>query len=340
MSGHVKIDLQYVNYFRDRHGHDRVYFRRKGVRIALPHPDSDEFLAAYKRAKGEPEPAAELMPANRPGSFGALCEAYRKSAEFSDLAESTRRELKYSIRALVAEHGGRRLIKITKADILSWKDALAKKPGACNKMLRTVKQLMTFAEDRGLRPDNVGKGIKLMKSKRWRSWTDEELLAFEAKWPLGSRERTGYALALYTGQRRGDLVTLKWSSIAGDAFRLKQQKTGKEMVIPIAPPLAEALAAVHPRRDKGILTGDRGEALNPVYFGHIMADAIADAGLPQACVLHGLRKSTARILAELGVDSRPITGHQTRAMQDEYERDANQEKLARISMGKWAAKGQ
>lgn len=340
MSVRVKVDLPYVNAFQSQHGRWRYYFRRKGCkRVQLPHPDDPGFLDAYNAAKGETNAAPTTIA---PGSFGALCQNYMQSADFVQLAESTRREMKYVINALIAEHGTKPLAKLERRHILGWKDKLASKPGAANKMLRTVKQLMTFAEARGFRPDNLGKGIKMMRGGRWRAWTDAELLDFEERWPLGTRERTGYALALYTGQRREDLVKLTWKSIAGEAFRLKQGKTGTDVVIPIHPELKKALAAVHPRHEKAILASDKGEKLSPVYFGHLMAAAVDEAGLtrgPNGCLLHGLRKTAGRLLAEAGALVAPITGHRTERMTAEYSRDANQEKLARTSVLKWAKAG-
>jgi integrase len=336
VSRRVKVDLPYVNAFQSHHGKGRwrYYFRRKGCkRVALPHPDDPGFLDAYKAALGRPDVVPVGIVA---GSFGSLCEDYMRSADFVQLADSTRREMKYVINALIAEHGSKRLAKLERRHILGWKDKLAAKPGAANKMLRTVKQLMTFAEARDLRPDNLGKGIKMMRGGRWRAWTDDELTAFEERWPLGTRERTGFALALYTGQRRSDLVTLKWSSIAGNAFRLKQQKTKTDLAIPIHPALKEALAAVRPRHEAAIIAGDKGQRISPVYFGHVMAAAIEAAGLPQECILHGLRKTAGRLLAEAGAQVAPITGHKTERMTAEYSRDANQEKLARASVLKWS----
>ena len=64
--------------------------------------------------------------------------------------------------------------------------------------------------------------------------------------------------------------------------------------------------------------------MSPVYFGHKMADAIRSAGLPDDCVLHGLRKTTARILRELGVEASSMTGHLSAQMEREYARDAEQ----------------
>jgi integrase len=120
--------------------------------------------------------------------------------------------------------------------------------------------------------------IKMMKLGEHRAWSREELEAFETRWPLGSMERTGYALALFTGQRRADLAALKFASIAGGSFRVKQAKTGVELLIPIHPELREALAAVHPRHEAAILTLKSGKAMNPIYFGHLMAAAIEDRG--------------------------------------------------------------
>jgi integrase len=150
---------------------------------------------------------------------------------------------------------------------------------------------------------------------------------------------SGYALALYTGQRRADLVKLKWSSIAGGYFRLKQQKTKTDLVIPTHPALKEALAAVHPRHEAAIIAGDRGQEISPVYFGHLVAAAIDLAGLPTDCILHGLRKTTGRLLAEAGAGVAPITGHRTERMTAEYSRDASQEKLAQASVLKWSKTG-
>jgi integrase len=245
--------------------------------------------------------------------------------------------MNYVIKKLVAEHGDKRMAQLETRHILEWQDALAKKPGACNKMTRTVKTLMTFAFKRNLIKTNVGVGVEMMKSKRWRAWTDDELTAFEERWPLGTRERTGYALALYTGQRRADVVELGWASIAGGVFRLKQQKTGTDLVIPIHPALKDALAAHHPRLGATILAMSTSGKMNPVYFGHMMAAAIEKAGLPKECILHGLRKTAGRLLAEAGAQVAPITGHCTERMTAEYSRDANQEKLARASVLKWAS---
>jgi integrase len=115
--------------------------------------------------------------------------------------------------------------------------------------------------------------------------------------------------ALYTEQRRADLVKMNWSCIAGEAIHVKQQKTATDLAINLHPDLCAALAAVQPRRSEAILAGDAEHGLTPNYFGHVMAAAIEAAGLPNECVLHGLPKTAARIVAETGGRVRAMTGH-------------------------------
>ena len=337
----MKCNLPFVKEYRDRHGKPRYYLRKRGMpRVALSgKPGTPEFLAAYQTALERPE-ACPSSPKAVTGSFDALCKEYLKSAEFSALRPVTKRELKRVVERLSLKHGDKPVAQLERHHILRWRDAMTDRPGAANTMIRTIGVLMTFAVDRGYRKDSPAMKIKMMRATPFRSWTNDELEAFEAKWPLGSMERTGYALALYSAQRRADLVEISWASIAGDVIRVKQSKTGVDLEVPIHPELAKALAAVNPRRAAAILTGSAGTKLNPIYFGHLMARAIKEVGLPAECVLHGLRKTAARTLIEAGCtkrQARAITGQRTDAMIDHYSRDADQKHLSRQAMERWTA---
>jgi integrase len=39
-------------------------------------------------------------------------------------------------------------------------------------------------------------------------WSEEDVAAYEAHWPLGTRQRVWIAVLLFTGLRRGDAVRL------------------------------------------------------------------------------------------------------------------------------------
>jgi enterobacteria phage integrase len=69
----------------------------------------------------------------------------------------------------------------------------------------------------------------------------------------------------------------------------------------------------------------------------MMADSIAAAGLPDRCVLHGLRKAAARRLAEAGCTEKEIaavTGHTTLKEVARYTRAADQKRLAAGAVAK------
>jgi integrase len=75
-----------------------------------------------------------------------------------------------------------------------------------------------------------------------------------------------------------------------------------------------------------------GQPFSVKGFGNMMSTAIRDAGLPERCKAHGLRKAAARRLAEAGCSASEIaaiTGHKTLAEVERYTRAADQERLAR-----------
>src|ERR1041385_6320962 len=143
-------------------------------------------------------------------------------------------------------------------------------------------------------------------------------------------------------------IGLTFAHVAENRFRLTQGKTGKALEIPIHPELKKALPAIYPNDNTPILAkfgkGKRPKSprpLSPVYFGHLMARAIAEAGLPDDCVLHGLRKSAVVALIEAGCtphEAASITGQSLR-MVEYYAKQRDQKKLAVTAMNKWSGNG-
>jgi integrase len=213
-------------------------------------------------------------------------------------------------------------------------------------MLGIIRAWLTFARDRNYRPDNPLLRIRKLKGGRYRAWTDQELTQFEECWPLGTRERTAYALALYWGQRKMDVKMLRWPMIQGDEIHLSdgQSKTGTPMVIAMHSELRKALDAIRPEGTpmgpvlttiKGSHGKKAGSQISAGHFGGLMADAIETAGLPKECVLHRLRVTHSRIVAETGGRVSATTGHMSANMERRYARDADQRKMARDNVLKW-----
>jgi hypothetical protein len=84
----TKINLAYVQRFKDRYGRVRHYFRRRGFKtVSLPGlPGSEEFMEAYAAAL---KVRREIFFNVKEGSFEALFVAYYASREFRALEPQT-----------------------------------------------------------------------------------------------------------------------------------------------------------------------------------------------------------------------------------------------------------
>ena len=72
-------------------------------------------------------------------------------------------------------------------------------------------------------------------------WSAEDELAFLKSAP--AHVGLAFMLALWTGQRQGDLLRLPWSAYNGRTIRLRQGKTKAHVVIPVGAPLKVMLDA-------------------------------------------------------------------------------------------------
>ncbi len=329
------LRLKHVERFRDRHGRIRFYYRKgHGNRIALEgEPGTREFADSYEKAAGlASKPKAATGPAS--GSFSELIAAYLAAPEFLNLKKSTQAVSKRILDAFGAEHGHApyRTFKRQHLDVI-----LARKsptPAAANNLLKKIRVLINFAHARNLMDHDPARGIKKYKEGAHHTWTEAEISQFEKRWPIGSPERTAFALHLYTGQRRSDVCRMKWTDIRGDLIHVVQEKTATELLIPIHPDLRKVLRKT-PRAGNTIITTKFGNPRSEKAYGGYMAHAIDQAGLPERCVLHGLRKAAARRLAEAGCSASQIasvTGHKTLEEVSRYTRGAEQEHLARAAM--------
>ncbi len=322
----------YVQMFRDRHGTARLYFRKAGLpRVALPNPAKDRqaFLRAYQTAL-----TGVLHVGHDPkgGTLEALIAEYLRSSDYTALKPNSRATYLHAFDFLRGRDGAKAAVAAIKAShIERLRDEIAAtKPGKANLIVKALKVLMAFAVRRDYRDSNPAAEISLIRSGEYRSWTDEELAQFEQRWPRGTTERLIYELALYTGQRRGDIAKMTWADIKDGGINVVQEKTGAKLWLPIHPSLSAELALA-PRTHAVLVAGASGASFTPSWLGTFFANAIDEASLPRGCVLHGLRKAAARQLAEAGAtDSEimSITGHRSRHEVTRYTRDAAQSVMA------------
>ena len=335
------VSLPYLNSYPDRHGKVRWYYRRGRYRKILPgEPGSPEFMLAYQRCLGSPTPAPESAKPVR-GTIEALVQEFYKSGEYEQLKPSTRREYRYRLEWLRTTHGHKPVHLLERRHVLRMRDEKATKPGEANTLLRIIMLILSFAVERGYRKDNPALGIKFFKKGEFRDWTDAELVAFRERWSAGSVERLAFSLLLYTGQRRADVAAMTAHDFNGTHIAVVQAKTGTRLSIPAHP---ELIAELERRKTKGkeimLLQTKTGKAFTSEALGQFLADAIAEAKLPDECVVHGLRKTAAKLLAEAGCSEdeiMAITGHRTASMVRLYVKGAKRSKMADAAVLKWKA---
>jgi len=196
--------------------------------------------------------------------------------------------------------------------------------------------MMKHAVEVGVRADDPTRDVRAIrvKSDGFHSWSDAEIAQFEKCHPFGSRARLAFALLLYTGQRRSDVVRMGCQHVRDGVLTVRQQKTGTKLSIPVHPALQAILNTVSDNLT--FLTTQFGKPLTSNGFGNWFRDQCNAAGLPQ-CSAHGLRKAAARRLAEAGCTAHEIasiTGHASLKQIAHYTRAADQGRLASAAMEK------
>jgi integrase len=331
----TEFDLPFVDTQRGRDGRVRYYyFRRAGRRWRLPGtPLSAEFMAEYHRLIEATEPIRETQGprSEPPGSFGAVVKDYFTSPEFTNTKPSTQKLYRLILEPLAELHGHKPIALLERRHIRQWFIARSETPGMANMLIKVMRLLMKYAvlNFSEYRKYNPVHDIELFKLGEHRAWTDEECAAFETRWGSGTLQRRAYMLAKYTGQRCGDVAGMTRAHRKGGAIRVVQQKTGAELWVHEHRDLTAELALGGGHMS--LLTRADGRAFDSNSLGIWFADAIDQAGLPDACVMHGLRKTAARMLAEVGCSEfeiMSITGHKSLSEVQRYTKEANQKKLA------------
>ncbi|MGE8129076.1 tyrosine-type recombinase/integrase [Methylobacterium sp. NPDC080182] len=330
-----KIRLPYIDHFMDRHGTVRYYFRRgRGKRVPLPgSPGTRDFISAYEAARDAQPEAEPEKHRGEPGTMDRLVADYYESPEFKALKAPTKRAYRLAIDRLIRieKIGHRKVRDMSRANVKLIMAKRADRPSAANDALKKLRILIRCAIDLGYRKDDPTLHIKKLQEGEHHTWSEEEIEAFEAHWPIGSQQRTAFALLIYTGQRVSDVARMSWADVSLDGHRIRvtQDKTGTKLDLRLHEDLLAILAA-WPRGPASILYTAHGNAFSTKGLGNKMADAIGAAGLPDECVTHGLRKAAARRLAEALCtphEIASITGHRSLAEVERYTRAASNRTL-------------
>lgn len=333
----ANVKIEYVKAYTDKTGVRRHYFRRRGhsggvLPGALGSPEFMEAYQGYMAVKVQPNRKA-------PGTFGRIITDYYQTAHFTNLADNSKVLYRKALEDVAKKHGHKPTRLLDESAVLKMVEEVAERAPQMANLTRSVllKMLKVAFKRKWISRLITGEDIPLYKGGTVHTWTQEEMDSYEARWPLGTRERLIYCALLYTGQRGGDVVKITRRDAISGWIPFEQEKTGADVGIGVHQEFAAAIKA-GPANGIATLLGNRsGRPMTRRTLTDIIKRAVKAAGLDKRCKPHGLRKAILTRMAENGASDKElaaVSGHKSAKEIARYTAAASQKILARGGLSK------
>lgn len=309
----VRVNLKGINRVRKRLADGSIVthyyaWRGRGAPRLTGEPGSPEFIASYNAAHA-------TRPEHHRGTLQVLLNDYQASPYFTEKAPRTRADYIKHIRRIEHAFGTFPIAALSdrraRGEFLRWRDTLAEASRRqADYTLAVFALVLAWAYDRGDAPANpLERPSKTYRANRSAAiWAEADLAAFRKAAP--AHLTLALDLALWTGQRQGDLLKLTWGNYDGATIRLRQGKTGRRVTVPVAGLLRAALDAAKAKRTGlTILTTTRGTPWTSDGFRASWGKVAVDLG---GLTFHDLRGTAVTRLAQAGCtvpEIATITGH-------------------------------
>jgi len=187
-------------------------------------------------------------------------------------------------------------------------------PGAAGQCVTLVSTLLTFAVKRGLREDNPARGIKKPPVRKMERFLSEDEIArlaatveLEAMSSGDPYPTAAIKLLLFTGCRRGEILTLCWEHVDFErqCLRIPDSKTGAKVVFLNAPAVEVLKGLPRIAGNRHVIAGSKKASplsgLDKIWYRVRGAAKLSDVRL------HDLRHSFASVGISGGL-SLPLIG--------------------------------
>ena len=253
---------------------------------------NDQLAAWRQGADSGPAEVVEVAGSVKPNSVAHVIRLYKASPWHKKLKPKTQREYGYCLNVIEKWAGDKPVRAVTRRAVLAFYSGLHETaPAWANANLRVLRRLLRHAYDLGMVTQNVAEKPGMIgTAPRLRIWTPAEIAAAVAAadaigWPsIGD----AVFLALYTGQRQGDLLALKVMQYQDGRITLRQSKRRARVSVIAHPRLAVRLAEAAERRRqvapgcKHVLACEStGRAWGSHHFRHTFAQVRAVAVDPR-----------------------------------------------------------
>jgi integrase len=250
----VKVELRGIAKVTAK-GKTYWYAWRGGPRLR-GEPGSPEFMASYNEA-------IENRRTPEPGRFRSLVVLYRASADYTKLADITRKNWSPWLDRIAEYFGDLRIAQFERPEkirpaIRRWRSQWADKPRTADLALQVLSRVLSHAVELGSIAGNPCEGIKRAYTANRSEiiWTDADIA--QLKRTCSPEIAHAVDLAAHTGLRCGDLLRLCWSHVKEHAIEIPTGKSRgrQEAVIPLYDDLREVLSRI-PKHSTVILTSGK-----------------------------------------------------------------------------------
>ena len=276
---------------------------------ALPfRPGSVAFLRSYNYLISRPKRSSSTA---KLATLASLLTDYRTSSRFAGLKERTQQDYLVHIDRILAKWSTLPIAALNDVGIrpllLRWRDELSKSSRRQADMTMTVfGTILNWALDQGRVAHNYaakpGRTYTVDRSNM--IWLPEQLTKILESSPPALK--LAVIIGLHTGQRRGDILRLRWQHVSEGRLRFQQSKRGRKIDLPLTTALTNLLAAERSRSnaigdDDHIILTAKGTPWTESGFQTMWRRAMKKAGLNETGLhFHDLRGTTCTLLADAG----------------------------------------
>jgi hypothetical protein len=310
---HVK--LRYVERRVNRSGAERWYWHRRGHRLARLPDNPIERLTAAERLNAAADRFAPAELAR--GSIGWVIQRYRDSDEFRDLSPGTVKYYRRFLREIEALGSDLPFASFTRRAVVDFIETYSKAHQR-RQSAAVLKNLFKLARYHGVVIADETAGLRLKTGQpRDRIWTDDEVARWiEVAVAEDPHMTTAFLLLQFTAQRPTDVLRMAWPQYSGSAIRLRQQKTGALLDIPVHPILRDHLDGLRRSSPSLTIVTFRGRPVKYLRFNERFRRVAQRAGIDAQA--RDLRRTAMLRMAEAGAtvpQIASVSGHSIEATQ-------------------------
>jgi integrase len=308
------VKLRYVTRRVDRSGHERWYWQRRGHKLTRLPDDPIERMATAERLNAAAD--GGIAEAKR-GSIGWVIGRYRESDGYRELSHGTVAYYKRYLRDIEALGATLPFSSFSRRAVVDFIESYTKTHQR-RQAAAVLKNLFGIARYHGIIATDETTGLRLkMNQPRTRIWTDDELARWiDAAVAEHSHMLTAFLLLQYTAQRPGDALRMTWPQYSGSVIRLKQQKTGALLDVPIHPVLRDHLDGLDRSDTSLTIVTYRGRPVKYSSFNDRYCRIAKQAGVDAQA--RDLRRTAMIRMAEAGATAPQIasvSGHSIESTQ-------------------------